>query len=169
VILGLLLQSCATLYVPNGLSGGYWDNRLASNLFEVGFSGNGYTNSGFASRSVFYRSAEVAYENGFRYFVFLEKENSSNRYSYQTQGHGSSRTQLNYDGSLSTKYDYVPGDTVNVSKPKAVVTIKCFVERPGEEAIDAWDVLVTMKVPGEDAPGYEMVAGKLHPKKTTSE
>ncbi|MAZ50004.1 MAG: hypothetical protein CME65_15690 [Halobacteriovoraceae bacterium] len=86
----VVFASCATSYKPEGYSGGYSSMKLADDVFEVTFSGNGYTRGSFVREMQVRRSAEIGKENGFDYFV--EKNQKDN-----------STTSLNtYNGNLNT-------------------------------------------------------------------
>lgn len=67
----LLLAGCATAYQPSGFTGGFDETRLSDTMFEVRFLGNGYTTSARSSQFVLRRCAELALENGYRYFELI--------------------------------------------------------------------------------------------------
>ena len=69
----LLVAGCAsaTLYQPMTLDGGYAQTRLGSNMFNVIFQGNAHTPWQTAESYALYRSAELAVEAGFDYFVVV--------------------------------------------------------------------------------------------------
>ena len=66
-----LLAGCATAYQPSGFTGGFEETRLSDDMYEVRFFGNGYTSSGRTSQFVLRRCAELALENGYRYFELV--------------------------------------------------------------------------------------------------
>jgi hypothetical protein len=74
IVLFGLLAGCATPYQRKAFKGGYSEMRLGENIFQVSFRGNAYTHRDTASDFALLRSAEVALENGFRYFVIVESE-----------------------------------------------------------------------------------------------
>lgn len=67
----LLLTACATTYQPSGFTGGFDETRLSDTQYEVRFVGNGYTSNARTSRFLLRRCAELALENGYRYFEFV--------------------------------------------------------------------------------------------------
>ena len=70
--LALLTAGCvATPYQPMTLDGGYAQTRLGSNMFNVIFQGNAHTPWQTAETYALYRSAELAVESGFDYFVVV--------------------------------------------------------------------------------------------------
>ena len=79
--LSVLLVSCSTGYRPLNDSGGYWDERIesTSNRFKIGYDGNKW-HSDPANRKervidlALLRSAEVALENGFKYFIISDSQ-----------------------------------------------------------------------------------------------
>ena len=81
ICLTILLVSCSTGYRPLNDSGGYWDERIesTSNRFKIGYDGNKW-HSDPANRKervidlALLRSAEVALENGFKYFIISDSQ-----------------------------------------------------------------------------------------------
>ncbi len=81
ICLSILLVSCSTGYRPLNDSGGYWDERIesTSNRFKIGYDGNKW-HSDPANRKervidlALLRSAEVALENGFKYFIISDSQ-----------------------------------------------------------------------------------------------
>ena len=74
--LSILLVSCSTGYRPLNDSGGYWDERIesSSNRFNIGYNGNKWHSDPINRKErvtdlALLRSAEVALENGFKYFI----------------------------------------------------------------------------------------------------
>jgi hypothetical protein len=67
-------SSFATPYQASGLFGGYEERRLSENSFKVFFHGNRYTRGERAADFALLRSAEVADQHGFPYFVVAEEE-----------------------------------------------------------------------------------------------
>jgi len=133
LILLVLLAGCATSYQPKSFSGGYSETRLGEDIFQISFTGNGYTNQERATDFSLLRSAEITLENGFRYFVIVNSEKDSSLSSYTSPStshttataYGSGRYA--YGNSTTTTYD---GDTYFVSKPSSTNTILCFKEKP---------------------------------------
>ena len=84
ICLTILLISCSTGYRPLNDSGGYWDERIesTSNRFKIGYDGNKW-HSDPANRKervidlALLRSAEVALENGFKYFIISDSQAST--------------------------------------------------------------------------------------------
>ena len=80
VLLSISLSSCTTpSYQKLDSSVGYWDERInqSANTFKIGFDGTEWNrNSAVEQEKVMdyalLRSAEVALDNGFRYFVISE-------------------------------------------------------------------------------------------------
>ena len=129
----VLLGGCATTYQPNSFTGGYSETQLGENIFQVSFRGNGYTSRERASDFSLLRSAEVALENGFRYFVIVESEKGSKVGAYTTPTTsyttGSAYGSGNYAYGSATTTTY-GGQTYFISKPRATNTILCFKEKP---------------------------------------
>jgi hypothetical protein len=67
----LLLQGCATGYQPLSARGGYSERRIADDIYEVVFSGNGKTPKATVDRYFIYRCAELTKQKGFKYFAIM--------------------------------------------------------------------------------------------------
>src|SRR3990172_5158619 len=128
-----LLSGCATAYKREGFTGGNSETQLGENIFQVSFRGNGYTNEIRASNFSLLRSAEVALENGFRYFAIVESAKGSKVSAYTTpttsDTTGSAYGSGNYAYGSATTTTY-GGQTYFVSKPSTTNTILCFKEKP---------------------------------------
>lgn len=68
LLCALLLGGCATGYGKSTIFGGYWSKDGPGELVEVGFNGNGYTDSGKVELYLLYRSAELAKARNKAYF-----------------------------------------------------------------------------------------------------
>jgi len=134
----VFLAGCATSYQPKSFSGGYSETRLREDIFKVSFKGNGYTSRERAADFALLRSAELALENGFRYFIIVssEKDSSVSSYTDPSTSHttatayGSGRHA--YGNATTTTYG---GNTYYISKPGATNTILCFKEKSENDAL----------------------------------
>ena len=79
IFLSIFLASCSTGYRPLNDSGGYWDERIetTSNQFKIGYDGNKWHSDPVNRKErvidlALLRSAEVALENGFKYFIISD-------------------------------------------------------------------------------------------------
>ena len=79
IFLSIFLASCSTGYRPLNDSGGYWDERIdtTSNRFKIGYDGNKWHSDPVNRKErvidlALLRSAEVALENGFKYFIISD-------------------------------------------------------------------------------------------------
>ena len=77
----IFLASCTTGYRPLNDSGGYWEERIesTSNKFKIGYDGNKWHSDPVNRKErvidlALLRSAEVALENGFKYFIISESK-----------------------------------------------------------------------------------------------
>jgi hypothetical protein len=73
----ILLASCATPYQPKGFTGGFSETPLSENTFRVYFRGNGYTGEERAEDFTLLRSAQLAEEHGFPYFIIVDENSAS--------------------------------------------------------------------------------------------
>ncbi|MBM23859.1 MAG: hypothetical protein CMD78_06305 [Gammaproteobacteria bacterium] len=81
VCLSIFLASCSTGYRPLNDSGGYWNERIesTSNKFKIGYDGNKWHSDPINRKErvidlALLRSAEVALENGFKYFIITDSK-----------------------------------------------------------------------------------------------
>ena len=79
ICLSIFLASCSTGYRPLNDSGGYWDEKIesTSNKFKIGYDGNKWHSDPVNRKErvidlALLRSAEVALENGFKYFIISD-------------------------------------------------------------------------------------------------
>ena len=63
------LAAACTTYHAAGPTGGFTEIKLSDTSYQVQFRGNGYTGPARVQQFVLRRSAELALENGFRYFT----------------------------------------------------------------------------------------------------
>ncbi len=146
VLFALLISSCATgtpyqPYQPYSLygrpSGGYSEIPLDKNVFLVSFSGNGYTLEVTATIFALLRSAEVALDKGFKYFVVLESKSSLSQSTYNIPSQSYTTITPNYAGGFYANTTTYGGGTGIVSRPTTMLTILCFKEKPDAVAFDA--------------------------------
>ncbi|NDD92458.1 hypothetical protein EBZ37_10275 [bacterium] len=120
------LQACATPYQTMGVKGGYHDMQLGDAVFEVTFSGNGYTSEDTVNRFFLRRCAEVTRSNGFEYFVFLENRDASSSTLIQTSGGYAHTTGTIYGGNLNANTSYSPPTYTQVNKHRRTGLIQTF-------------------------------------------
>lgn len=141
-----LISGCATSYQAKGAMGGFSSTQLAENVFDVKFSGNGFTSPEKASDFALLRSAELAIEQGYGYFAILDSQNWSKDRSYTIPGSTTSSVNVNTSVMPLTSYGPVqaysgystatvtthttPDTTYHSSKPRSKVRIYCFKHKP---------------------------------------
>ena len=148
----LLLGGCATAYQPQGMTGGFSETQLDTNVFTVTFKGNGFTDRDKANDFALLRSAELALEHGFKYFVIVGAQQYSKNSTYTTPTTATTNVNANTFGSAinygnNTTYNantygtatttVSGGQTYNISKPRTSNTIVCFTEKPQGFAYNA--------------------------------
>jgi hypothetical protein len=129
----LFLQGCATTYQNDGFSGGYSETQLDENVFKVSFRGNGFTRRDKVADFTLLRSAELAIQNGYNYFVVIDAN------SYTSTSTHTTPTTTNTSASAYGTGNYAYGNatstttggqTYNISKPSSSNTIICYKEKP---------------------------------------
>ena len=115
----LVLQSCSsgpTPYQSLGSTGGYSNTQLDENVFKVSFRGNGSTRLERAIDFTLLRCAELTLQNGYKYFVVVDKSNRN-----PVTDSGTTYTETDYATSKSTYY---------IRKPRTSNVIVMHKERP---------------------------------------
>ena len=114
----LILSGCATDYQHQETTlvkwwdgYGYSSTQIDTNVFQVTFKGNTYTGIERANDFTLLRSAELALENGYEYFVIIDAQ--------QYSSNSSDTTSTTHTANTSTK------------------TIVCFKEKPEEFSYNA--------------------------------
>jgi len=145
-VMVMLVSGCATGYQRQGLTGGYKDIKLQDDIFKVSFRGNGYCHQERAEDFVLLRSAEVALENGYKYFIIIDEKSATQTGSYttpvtaQTYGTASAYGGSGYaHGTYSGTTHYSGGQTYIFHKPSMSNTIKCFKEKPENIPVMVYD------------------------------
>lgn len=146
----VFLVGCATAYQQQGLTGGFSETQLDDNVWRVSFKGNAYTSRDRAADFTLLRSAELALDNGYYYFVIVDSEKYSKNSSFTTptqvntygttnmQGQANTYGNTSYisgTGSSSSHSTITGGQTYHYSKPRQTNTIICFKERPIADGI----------------------------------
>jgi hypothetical protein len=125
VLLFFGLVSCATPYQAHGAAGGYSDLQLAENVFRVSFNANGYTSSEKAADFALLRSAELAAEHGFKYFVIVSAKSDEEVSQYT-----SPTTTYSTGSRTASTSTTTGGQTYSITKPGTTNTILCYREKP---------------------------------------
>jgi hypothetical protein len=73
-----LLAGCATAYQPDGIAGGYSEQRLDGNTAQVSFRGNRFNSPEMLQSYLLRRCADITLENGYNYFVVTPNALSAN-------------------------------------------------------------------------------------------
>lgn len=68
----ILLLGCAVTYRPMNASGGYTENQINENTFEVTFEGNQYNSLDEVRTYLTFRCAELTLEQGLTHFLIIE-------------------------------------------------------------------------------------------------
>ncbi len=147
----MLMVGCATGYQKKGFTGGFSETQLAENVFRVAFKGNQYTSRERTADFTLLRSAEVAVENGFKYFVIVKSKERTKTRSY-TGPTTAQTTGKVYENNTGTGIGGIPipgapaatfesttafsaTSTTNFYFPSETNTILCFKEKPETSGI----------------------------------
>jgi hypothetical protein len=152
-IVSLLIAGCSTAYHSTGLTGGFKDMQLATNVWRISFQGNAYTSAERAWDFAMLRACELTQQNGYPRFAVATENNSVVTSSFSTPA--TATTSMNAYGTTSgtlygnqyhgntylsgssyTTYD--PGQTYTFNKPNsAVIIVGLHEEQPGTFTYDS--------------------------------
>lgn len=84
ILLTLFIAGCATSYHPENWRGyGFIEKQLSEQSYLVSFSGNSRTSPTDVQHMLLRRCAELTIQNGFSYFLILDKDSDKNsEFSY---------------------------------------------------------------------------------------
>jgi len=111
----VVLSSCATPYqkvTGLTLTGGYYDERLPTGEYKVGFGGNGYTSSTTAIDYALLRCALITIEEGKTHFEIVQGGGQTQSKAIWT-GYSVSYTSQPEAEYIIKLHDGVPTDTKN--------------------------------------------------------
>ncbi len=131
--LATLLFGCATAYQPQGLSGGFTETQLDTNVWRVSFRGNGYTRAEKAEDLALLRSAELALANDFTHFAFSSSKSGTDISSFTSPITSTTTGQANLSGNNiygSSTTRFSRGNTTYISKPSANNVVVMFKGKP---------------------------------------
>lgn len=134
IFLSVAVVGCATRYQSEGFSGGFTHTQLAPNMFDVNFSGNGFTSSQRASDFALLRAAELTIGAGYSYFGIMASGTETSHSSFTTPG--TATTYVSSTGNYAST-TINPGQTFYVQKPAAKNRIVCFNDNPRGDLFDA--------------------------------
>jgi hypothetical protein len=152
-LIAIILLGCATNYQKQGFTGGFSETRLAENVFQVNFKGNGFTDFERSTDFTLLRSAELALENGYQYFSIIDRNSWVQQGTYTTPTHTTTTLNTNTTGTYTRSGNTgnlnantygtaitrtTGGQTFLISKPRTSNTIFCYSERP-QDMIDVFD------------------------------
>ena len=137
----IVLAACSTPYGSCGLLGGYTETQLADNVWQVTFEANGYTRQATTVRYAMLRCAELTLEQGYRYFVIVNKEAYSQGAGMISSG-GFNATSSTMGNSTFTTGS-TSGLSAMISYPTADQTIMMFKEKP--EGVLSYDAETTCR------------------------
>ncbi len=123
-----VLGGCAASYKAKDVWGGFSETQIKKNVFEVSFKGNSFTTRERVKDFSLLRSAEVALENGYDYFVVIEQTQS--RTLFQETTPMGFTAMSSYGGHGGQGRAATGGRKDYVSNPVSDTIVACFNEKP---------------------------------------
>lgn len=141
----LILAGCGTPHQPYSFlgGGGYRDVQLSENVFKVTVEANAYTSKSDAADLALLRSAELAVERGFKFFIIGATEDNSYSGAISTP----STTQISLTRNGNSAYGTARttgGDNIAFTLPTPSMTIVCFTEKPKSQGT-VYDAAIVAK------------------------
>jgi hypothetical protein len=121
----LAFLGCASPYQREGFRGGYSENEMGSNRWQVTFSGNAFTSESQARSYAFRRAKEVCAENGFSDFEIQNTQDKSKTVQF---GNYNTACTSNYYGQTNSYYGRTNCQTSTPTigeKPSSTVVVQC--------------------------------------------
>ena len=114
------ITSCATIYQPKNLLGGYSASQINENTWKVTFEGNSYTSKARAENFAMRRAAEITLREGYTHFLITDSDTYV-KTSVHTIPQNSRTTEIvsDYGNFQYSDTTYYGGQTYTVSKPSA--------------------------------------------------
>lgn len=149
VTLTITLAGCATGYQASGLTGGFTETQLATNIWRVNFEGNGYTRSERAADFAMLRSAELTLANGFTHFALADSKTATAISTFTAPTTSNTTFDANRFGnsiSGTARTRTYGGGTTFISTPSANNTVVMFKGTPdaGGMIFDAGFICTSM-------------------------
>lgn len=128
----LLIVGCATPYQKLGDTGGFYHQKMADDVYVIGFRGNGFTEYQRAYDFALLRAAEVCKQLGFSYFSVegLQDRSRTTIMDMGSTSHTSgsiygSGSYASYFGTTNTQSNTVP-----IKKPGVEFAVKYYEVKP---------------------------------------
>ncbi len=129
IIASACLAGCATSYGPNGITGGYKEDKVDDQTYAVYFFGNGHTSEDTVWNYWIYRCAELTKEKGFTAFTLspIPKKAAATapatRFVDERHDDDDQPRFVKTKGGAAPTYYYVPGGTHTQYSARAMVTM----------------------------------------------
>jgi hypothetical protein len=133
----LLLSACASTYTPKSTPpgfNGYFDTQLGENIFQAGFQGDGFDSRERVTDLALLRSAEVALQKGFAYFVVANMADNSSGANYVTPSTTTATARV-VGNNIYGKATTYGGQSFYITYPNTTNTIICFKEKPAIQGL----------------------------------
>ena len=133
----MLLSACASTYTPKSTPpgfNGYFDTQLGENIFQAGFQGDGFDSRERVTDLALLRSAEVALQKGFTYFVIANMADNSSGANYVTPTTTSATARVVGNNVFVNATTY-GGQSFYITYPNTTNTIICFKEKPAIQGL----------------------------------
>ena len=134
----MAIGGCATPYQSTSFMGGFSETRLGPDTFKISFRGNAFIGRETVANYTLLRSAEVALQNGYSYFIIIDESEYTKTGVYTTPTTAFTTSSGSYSGSSysgSATTTFQGGDSFFYRKPGATNTIICFTEKPNVKGL----------------------------------
>lgn len=140
----MYLAACATGYKSEGFGGGFSEIPIAADAYQVSVRGNGYTSASRVQEIGLLRSAELAKENGFNYFVIHDMDSWTSTSQFTIPGSSTTTTTgsataygygntLNAFGQSTSHTTYNASQTMTFFKPNVAIVVQFVPDKVAEK------------------------------------
>lgn len=133
LVLLCVTASACTSYQKMGFSGGVEEVQLSENAWRVTAKGNGFTRRERVANFVLLRSADLATQNGFKYFIFVDQKEWNQKGTIYTPQQSQTTGSVNTFGNTATlnaTTTTTGGYYTTINKPNAESVVLMFKEKP---------------------------------------
>jgi len=130
LLVAVLISGCATTYHQySWRTGGYSNIKIQDDIFKVRFLGNAKCTLGRVEDFTLLRCAEVALENGYKYFIVID-EKADKTTGMFTSPASAQTVGTSYGGTYRGTTTVYGGQTFFYQLPQLEKTINCFKDKP---------------------------------------
>jgi hypothetical protein len=136
LIVAIACAGCAaTGYEALKNGSGYYDLKLQTDTYEVGFKGNDLTDLDRVANFALLRAADVSVAEGYGFFEIVDSKSTQRRFYQQSPATVQSMTYTNNGGTSYSTSQFYPGAGSEFQRHGVILTIRCYKTKPASLAM----------------------------------